>query len=136
MDAAAVGGGGHGGGGGGHGGGGHSCTEVSTVVGRQHCAQIRLRGACSRISAAIEFDTELFHEHFLLAPMSANRHRRALRHAVPYRVTTNTAGARRRGAYASAPRGKSRDPNLHGASELDLGGLSSAPAMQQSLPSS
>jgi hypothetical protein len=120
---------GGGGGGGGHGGGGaHSrCSEVSSVVGRQHCAVFGQWAALARLPA-LEFDTEMFHEHFLLAPTSAVGSVEHLGTPYTYRVVmdSNQAasawGLRERTAWRIAG-------PIYMGTEIDIGGLASAPQM-------
>jgi hypothetical protein len=124
------GGGGGGGGGGGHGGGGGShakCTEVSSVVGRQHCAVFGQWAALSRLPA-LQFDTELFHEHFLLAPTSALGTVEHLGTPYTYRVVSDSNQAASAWGLRVRTAWKIAGP-IYMGTEIDLGGLASAPQM-------
>jgi hypothetical protein len=129
--AKGCGGGGGGGGGGGHGGGGgghgKTCTELSTVVGREHCSQFGQWGMLARFPA-ITFDTELFHEHFLLAPTSAVGTVEHLGTGYTYRVVSDATGGATAWGLRSRTTWRLGGPIYTGL-EFDLGGLSSTPEM-------
>ena len=50
---------------------GHTCAETSEVLGRRHCTSFGAWGTLARMPS-ITFDTELFHEHFLIPPVEAS----------------------------------------------------------------